>query len=200
MLAMTGRAGTPPLVSRHALSDTAAMTIPNAITIARLFLVPLIIAAIVNGRWELAFAGFAVAGISDAVDGYLARHCGMASELGAWLDPLADKALIVSIYVTLALMGAIPPWLALLVLARDLVIVAAILLSWLLSKPLVIRPLWVSKLNTVAQIAFAALALGSRALGFELGGAAVAGEAVVALLTLASMGAYLALWLRHMAR
>ncbi len=176
------------------------MTIPNLITIARLFLVPLIIVAIVNGQWALAFAGFVVAGVSDAVDGYLARHCGMASELGAWLDPLADKALIVSIYVTLAIVGAIPVWLVVIVAARDIMIVSAVILSWLLHRPLAIRPFVVSKLNTAAQIAYAALALGSRAFGLEPGSIATLGHGVVALLTLGSMAAYLAFWLRHMTR
>ncbi len=175
------------------------MTIPNLITIARLFLVPLVIVMIVNARWEAAFIVFVVAGVSDAVDGFLARRCGMASELGAWLDPLADKALIVSIYITLAIVGAIPIWLVVLVAARDIMIVAAVLLSLLLARPLTIAPFAVSKLNTAAQIAFAALALGSRAFGVDPGQAGAVGELVVAVLTLGSMAAYLAFWLRHMA-
>ncbi|MBN9445202.1 MAG: CDP-alcohol phosphatidyltransferase family protein [Bosea sp. (in: a-proteobacteria)] len=175
------------------------MTIPNLITIARLFLVPLVIVMIVNARWEAAFIVFVVAGVSDAVDGFLARRCGMASELGAWLDPLADKALIVSIYITLAIVGAIPIWLVVLVAARDIMIVAAVLLSWLLARPLTIAPFAVSKLNTAAQIAFAALALGSRAFGVDPGQAGAVGELIVAVLTLGSMAAYLAFWLRHMA-
>ncbi len=175
------------------------MTIPNLITIARLFLVPLVIVMIVNARWEAAFIVFVVAGVSDAVDGFLARRCGMASELGAWLDPLADKALIVSIYITLAIVGAIPIWLVVLVAARDIMIVAAVLLSWLLARPLTIAPFAVGKLNTAAQIAFAALALGSRAFGVDPGQAGAVGELVVAVLTLGSMAAYLAFWLRHMA-
>jgi cardiolipin synthase len=175
------------------------MTIPNLITIGRLFLVPLVIVMIVGANWEAAFVLFVVAGISDAIDGFLAKRCGMASELGAWLDPVADKALIVSIYVTLAVVGAIPVWLVVLVVARDLMIVAAVILSWLLQKPLTIAPIVVSKLNTAAQIAFAALALGSRAFGVDLGSVALACELLVALLTLASMTAYLAFWLRHMA-
>ncbi len=175
------------------------MTIPNLITIARLFLVPLVIVMIVNARWEAAFIVFVVAGVSDAVDGFLARRCGMASELGAWLDPLADKALIVSIYITLTIVGAIPIWLVVLVAARDIMIVAAVLLSWLLARPLTIAPFAVSKLNTAAQIAFAALALGSRAFGVDPGQAGAVGELVVAVLTLGSMAAYLAFWLRHMA-
>lgn len=175
------------------------MTIPNLITIARLFLVPLVIVMIVNARWEAAFIVFVVAGVSDAVDGFLARRCGMASELGAWLDPLADKALIVSIYITLAIVGAIPIWLVVLVAARDIMIVAAVLLSWLLARPLTIAPFAVSKLNTAAQIAFAALALGSRAFGVDPGQAGAVAELIVAVLTLGSMAAYLAFWLRHMA-
>ncbi|WP_199091344.1 CDP-alcohol phosphatidyltransferase family protein [Bosea sp. ASV33] len=175
------------------------MTIPNLITIGRLFLVPLVIVMIAGANWQAAFILFVVAGISDAVDGFLAKRCGMASELGAWLDPAADKALIVSIYITLAVVGAIPVWLVVLVVARDLMIVAAVILSWLLHKPLTIAPIIVSKLNTAAQIGFAALALGSRAFGIDLGSVAPACELVVALLTVASMTAYLAFWLRHMA-
>nr|WP_047578218.1 CDP-alcohol phosphatidyltransferase family protein [Methylobacterium sp. ZNC0032] len=175
------------------------MTIPNLITIGRLFLVPLVIVMIAGANWQAAFILFVVAGISDAVDGFLAKRCGMASELGAWLDPVADKALIVSIYITLAVVGAIPVWLVVLVVARDLMIVAAVILSWLLDKPLTIAPIVVSKLNTAAQIGFAALALGSRAFGIELGSMALACELLVALLTVASMTAYLAFWLRHMA-
>lgn len=175
------------------------MTIPNLITVARLFLVPLVIVMIADARWEAAFIIFVVAGISDAVDGFLARHCGMASELGSYLDPIADKALIVSIYITLAVVGAVPLWLVILVVARDIMIVAAVLLSWLLDRPVVIAPFLVSKLNTAAQVAFAALALGSRAFGVDPGQVGMVGEFVVALLTLVSMAAYLAFWLRHMA-
>lgn len=187
------------LALRVMLSEAAPMTIPNLITLGRLFLVPLVIVMIVNARWDAAFVIFVVAGVSDAVDGFLAKRCGMASELGAYLDPIADKALIVSIYITLAVVGAIPFWLVVLVVARDIMIVAAVLLSWLLDRPVTIAPFIVSKLNTAAQIAFAALALGSRAFGIDPGPAGTVGELVVALLTLASMAPYLAFWLRHMA-
>src|SRR6478735_2675065 len=175
------------------------MTIPNLITVGRLFLVPVVIVMIVNAQWEGAFIIFVVAGISDAVDGFLAKRCGMASELGAYLDPIADKALIVSIYITLTMVGAIPTWLVIIVVARDLMIVAAVILSWLMDRPVTIAPLLVSKLNTAAQIAFAALALGSRAFGIDPSHVSTIGEILVALLTLASMTAYLAFWLRHMA-
>ena len=78
---------------------------------------------------------FVLAGISDAVDGFLAKRFGMATELGAYLDPLADKALIVSIYLTLGINGDIPRWLVILVVSRDILIVGGIMLSWLMGRP-----------------------------------------------------------------
>lgn len=175
------------------------MTLPNLITIARLILVPLVIVMIVNGRWDEAFFLFVAAGVSDAIDGFIAKRFDMKSELGAYLDPLADKALIVSIYITLAIVGIIPIWLVIVVVSRDLMIVAAVILSWLMEKPLTIAPIVVSKLNTAAQLVFAALVLGSKSLGVDAGAILPVAQIIVAALTLASMGAYLALWLRHMA-
>jgi cardiolipin synthase (CMP-forming) len=175
------------------------MTIPNLITIARLLLVPLVIASIGSGNWQIAFVLFAVAGISDGVDGFIARRFNMRSELGAYLDPLADKALLVSIYVALSVFNVLPGWIAILVVSRDLMIVSAIMLSWLMDRRLEIRPLTVSKMNTAAQITFAGLVLGSQAFGIGLGRIGEVAITVVAVLTLLSAGAYLALWLRHMA-
>src|ERR1043165_2429801 len=101
---------------------------------------------------RIAFVLFLAAGISDAVDGFLAKRFGMATELGAYLDPLADKAMLVSIYVALGITGALPAWLVILVVSRDIMIVGAVILSWVVDKPVPLRPLPVSKLNTVAQI------------------------------------------------
>ncbi|MGO4525047.1 CDP-alcohol phosphatidyltransferase family protein [Microvirga sp. 2MCAF35] len=174
------------------------MTIPNIITIGRLILVPIVIVMIMQQRWATAFALFVVAGISDAVDGFIARKFDMRSEFGAYIDPLADKSLLVSIYVTLAIVGAIPGWLAIVVVSRDAMIVAAVLLSWVMSRPVAIKPLIVSKLNTGAQLAFAAYALAANAFGVELGGLEEIVMVLVATLTIASAGAYLVGWLRHM--
>jgi cardiolipin synthase len=135
------------------------MTIPNFITIGRLLAVPLVIMMIIQGRWDLAFGLFIFAGVSDAVDGLIARRFDMRSELGAYLDPVADKALLVSIYLTLAITGIIPAWVAILVIFRDILIVSGVILSWLLENPVEMKPLIVSKLNTFAQIAFAAALL-----------------------------------------
>lgn len=175
------------------------MTLPNLITIGRLVLVPFVIAMIGQGAWGLAFAGFAVAGLSDAVDGWVARRFDMKSELGAYLDALADKALLVSIFVTLAVTGAVPGWLAIVVVSRDAMVVAAIIVSWLLDRRLAIRPLMIGKLNTAAQIVFAGGILGLRAFGIEAGAAEAVAEVLVAALAAGSAAVYGVIWLRHMA-
>jgi cardiolipin synthase (CMP-forming) len=175
------------------------MTIPNLITIARLLIVPLVIVMIMQGQWGWAFLLFVVAGVSDGVDGYLARRLDMRTEFGAYIDPLADKALLVSIYVALSVVGVLPGWVAVLVVSRDVMIVAAIMVSYLMANPVAIRPLFVSKINTAAQIAFAALILAAKAFALESGALTTAAMSIVAALTVISLGAYLAGWLRHMA-
>jgi cardiolipin synthase len=174
------------------------LSIPNLITLARILSVPIVVWAITSGQMRIAFLVFLAAGISDGVDGFLAKRFHMASELGAYLDPLADKALIVSIYVSLGVAGALPIFLVILVVSRDIMIISAFMLSWLVGKPMPIRPLMVSKANTVAQILLAVLVLAEQAFGFQ---AAIGSEilmALVALLTLLSVGFYLAEWVRHM--
>jgi cardiolipin synthase (CMP-forming) len=175
------------------------MTIPNLITIGRLIIVPLVIVMIMQERWQAAFTLFLVAGVSDGIDGFIARRFDMRSEFGAYIDPIADKALLVTIYVTLGIVGVLPGWIAIVVVSRDLMIVSAILLSWVMQRPVEIKPLLVSKLNTAAQIGFAALVLAAKAFAIDLTGFDEFAMLVVAALTVASAGAYLAGWLRHMA-
>jgi cardiolipin synthase (CMP-forming) len=161
-------------------------------------LVPVVVWAITSGAMQMAFIVFVVAGISDGVDGFLAKRFDMASELGAYLDPLADKALLVSIYVALGIAGAIPQWLVILVVSRDIMIVGAIMLSWLLGKPVPMRPHLSSKLNTVAQIVLASLVLGALGFRFDAGRLVVGCEILVAFLTLLSVAFYVVEWTRHM--
>ena len=161
------------------------MSIPNIITLGRILLVPIIVWAIASSQMEIAFVVFVIAGVSDAVDGFLAKRFNMTSELGALLDPLADKALLVSIYIALGIWGAIPHWIVILVVSRDFMIVAAVIVSWLFDKPVAMKPSMVSKLNTVAQIVFACLVLASLAFGVEYEMAQGAIMATVAALTLA---------------
>jgi cardiolipin synthase len=174
------------------------LSIPNLITLARILLVPVVVWAITSGEMGIAFLLFLAAGISDAVDGFLAKRFGMVTELGTYLDPLADKAMIVSIYVALGIAEAIPRWLVILVVSRDIMIVGAVILSWLIDKPVALKPLMVSKLNTVAQIVLALLVLAALGLGFEAEFAIMLFTALVAALTLLSIAFYVAEWVRHM--
>ena len=175
------------------------MSIPNLITLGRILLVPIVVWAIATpGAMWIAFVLFLAAGVSDAVDGFLAKRFGMTTELGAYLDPLADKALIVSIYLTLGINDVIPRWLVILVVSRDILIVGGIMLSWLVGSPLKIKPLLVSKLNTVAQIVFACVVLGSLGFNYEWPTLTLVLMGLVAVLTLLSVAAYVAEWVRHM--
>ena len=175
------------------------MNLPNTITIGRLLLVPLTVWLIISEAYGAAFAAFMVAGISDGVDGYLARRLNQRSELGAHLDPVADKALLVSVYVTLGLAKDIPAWLVIMVVSRDLLIVGGMILAWVLGKPLGVKPLMISKVNTAAQIVMAVLVLGAEAIHQDFGWLITAGSLLVGGLTLASGAAYLLTWIRHMA-
>ncbi len=174
------------------------VSIPNIITLGRILLVPVIVWAIASGQFDVAFILFLIAGLSDAVDGFLAKRFNMGSEIGRLLDPLADKALLVSIYVALGIFDLIPRWLVILVVSRDLMIIAAVIVSWLVEKPVVLKPLMVSKLNTVAQVLFAALVLAARGFGFSPAPVDKLLMIAVTILTLASVAAYLREWIRHM--
>lgn len=174
------------------------MTIPNLITLARLLLVPLIVWLIVSDKPIAAFTVFVLAGLSDAVDGFLARQFSMWSALGAYLDPLADKALLVSIYITLAVLAEIPAWVTILIVSRDILIIGGVVLAWMLGQPIEVRPHPVSKANTVAQIVLAAVVLGDQAFAPDLHMLRTILVWVVGLLTIASALVYLYDWVRHM--
>jgi len=174
------------------------MTLPNFITIARFAMVPLIIMAMINGEMLMAFALFVLAGVSDGLDGFIARHFNQKTELGAWLDPIADKFLLVSVFIVLGWLGVLPSWLVIFAVSRDAMIVGAVVLSSLLDKPVKMRPLMVSKANTMAQIILLVLVLADLA-GLGQLDAVVRGMIyAVAALTIASASAYLVTWLRHM--
>lgn len=170
----------------------ALLNIPNAITFARLCAVPLAVWLVLRRDLALAFALFAAAGLSDAVDGWLARRLG-GTALGAILDPMADKLLLVASYVTLAAIGVLPDWLAILVVFRDLMIVGGVLVLWVLGQPVAIRPLWISKLNTAAQILLVGMALLLAGFGLDAPLLLLGLVWIVAATTLASGAAYV--WL-----
>jgi cardiolipin synthase len=175
------------------------MNLPNAITIARILAVPLMIWLIVSAEYLAAFWVFVLAGISDAVDGFIAKRFNQRTELGAYLDPAADKLMLVSIYVSLGLLRVLPPWLVILVVTRDILIVGGIALATLLEQPVHIRPLLLSKLNTAAQIMLAGLVLAI--LGFNIANRQIViiGSIIVAALTVGSGAQYVLTWIRGMA-
>jgi cardiolipin synthase (CMP-forming) len=173
-------------------------SVPNMITIGRILLVPLTVWLLISNAYAAALIAFVAAGLSDAVDGFLARRFNVVSELGAYLDPLADKALLVSIYVTLAILQVLPEWLAIAVVTRDVLIIGAVLLSRFMEKPVVVKPLWISKLNTVAQIVFAGVLLGALATDLSSHWLTQFGIVLVAALTMASGALYMRDWVRHM--
>jgi cardiolipin synthase len=136
------------------------VNVANLISLARLIAVPIVIWAMLTGEMALAFWLFVAAGVSDAVDGFIAKHFDSQTALGSYLDPLADKALLVSVYIVAAHVGYLPIWLAILVVFRDILIVGGVVLLYTLGRqPPHMAPLWISKLNTVLQILLAAMVL-----------------------------------------
>lgn len=182
-------------MNRHTLTGLA--TLPNIITLARLALVPVTLFFILQEAFLIAFWLFLLAGLSDAVDGIIARLWQLQSQLGAMLDPLADKALLVGVYITLSLVGVVPVWLVWLVVVRDVLIVAGFCLAWLWKRRMEARPSFISKVNTTVQIVLAAAALGVS--GFELSLQTVIDGLVmlVAATTVASLLLYAWRWFRH---
>ena len=174
--------------------------LPNIISITRLLLVPLAVWLIVSGLYPAAFWLFMIAGVSDAVDGFFARLFDAQTPLGSYIDPLADKMLLVGVYVTLGLQGLLPDWLVILVVFRDLLIIGGALLLYAMSnQSLSMTPLWISKINTVAQLALAAIVLARAALFFDDGGALEILIYLVAATTFVSGMGYLGRWIRGMA-
>ena len=160
--------------------------------------VPVIFWLLVNHHSRTAFFVFVIAGISDAVDGFLAKRFDWRTELGAYLDPLADKLLIVSIYIALAVSQEIPLWLVIAVVSRDILILLAVLLSWLIDQPVAIKPLVISKINTAAQLILAATVLGDEAFGLGLDTFRTVLVWITGTFTLLSLFAYLKTWFLHM--
>ena len=175
-----------------------SLNIPNFITMGRILAVPVVFWLLVNNEFKVAFFVFAAAGISDAVDGYLAKRFHWETELGAYLDPLADKLLIVSIFVALGVSGLLPSWLVIAVVTRDFLIVLGVLLAWLLGHPVRIKPFIISKANTAAQLVLASLVLADEGFSLGLTDFRLVLVWITGVLTVLSLGAYVVAWLRLM--
>tara|TARA_B100000674_G_C37981304_1_gene982569 strand:- start:14052 stop:14636 length:585 start_codon:yes stop_codon:yes gene_type:complete len=168
------------------------LNIPNIITLGRLMAVPVTVWLILNNYILAAFGLFVMAGVSDAIDGFLAKRWGQVTEFGKYLDPLADKALLVSIYITLGVQGYLESWLVIMVVFRDVMIVGAVILYQAMVVKLEMNPLIISKINTVAQIVLAALVLGSEGFDLDVGSLFEVMMGIVAVTTLISGLSYLA--------
>jgi len=175
------------------------MNLANLVTLARLLAVPLVVWLIINGDFVTTFWVFVAAGLSDAVDGFVAKRFDQRSEFGALLDPIADKTLIVSLFIMLGIAGHLPPWLAIIVVFRDLLIIGGFLLAAVLSQSISWRPLLVSKLNTALQLLLLAALLAKLAFAFEGHGVVTTLTYLVAATTVLSGGGYIVRWWRGLA-
>lgn len=172
--------------------------LPTALTLARLMAVPVIIAQLLSGNDPAAFVIFVLAGLSDAVDGALARRLDARTEIGAYLDPIADKALMISVYALLGWRGLVPDWLVIVVIFRDVLIMGGVILFHTLKLPVTMAPLRISKINSLVQIVFAAWILACAAFNLadpDLGTALVV---LVAVTTSLSGVFYVMQSIRHL--
>lgn len=192
------RTGDDCPVDRHGrVVRHGPVTLPNLISLARILLVPCIVVALVWQWYWIALAGVLIAGLSDALDGFIARRFRQESALGRHLDPVADKLLVGALAVVLAVDGMIPVWIAALILGRDILLMAGSAVTWMVGRSLVIRPHRISKLNTVAQIGLVVWALASKILDLDAPGATLLWSLAVAGLTLASGAIYILAWLQQ---
>ena len=159
----------PRAIGRQPAWSRLELNLPNLITLARLLSVPLAVWLIFEGRYSTAFWVFVGAGLSDALDGYIAKRFDRRTRLGAMLDPTADKALLASVYVSLWLVGQLPGWLVVLVVSRDFLIALGFFLLQRTAAPKQFDPLYISKLNTLVQIVLVGFVLARLGLGSEAG-------------------------------
>lgn len=128
------------------------MNIPNILTLLRIIMVPVIVILLIQGSFLKALLVFVAAGLTDILDGFLARVLHQQTELGAYLDPIADKALLISSFLTLSILHIIPGWLAVIVISRDCIILLGISVLTIMSISVEIRPAFISKVTTALQL------------------------------------------------
>lgn len=179
------------------MRENVRINIPNLISFARLLTVPVAVWLILTGHFLAAFWLFMAAGVSDAVDGFIAKKFGAQTVLGGYLDPIADKVLLVSVFVALGQAGHLPSWLVILVVFRDGLILFGASLYHLLYQRLEMEPLLISKLNTTAQFLLALGVLGFLGFGVQDMTPVHAMVYVVAATTFASGSAYVVVWGRR---
>jgi cardiolipin synthase (CMP-forming) len=170
--------------------------VPNLLTGMRLACAPALAMLLASGDDRAALGIFAFAGLSDAADGFLAKRFNLATSFGRFLDPAADKLLMLASFLALAALDKTPIWLAVLVIARDVAIVAGILLARFLELPVKIEPLAIGKISTAVQIGYIAFVLVVLSFGFDWPLSMKFAVYLTAAATLASWLGYGALLLR----
>jgi cardiolipin synthase len=164
--------------------------LPNLLSALRLALAPVVAWLIVDGQFVAAFAVFAVAGLTDAIDGPLAKALNCPTKVGKFLDPAADKALMLAAFLALAIPGHVPDWLALVVIGRDVLIGGTVGIAMLCGLRLDTTPIWIGKLSTVLQVAYVGLHLAALAFAFSLDSVGEIDAYIVAAVTSLAGGAY----------
>jgi cardiolipin synthase len=188
----------PRAIGRQPALLRLELNLPNLITLARLLSVPLAIWLIFDERYGAAFWVFIGAGVSDALDGYIAKRFDRRTRLGALLDPTADKALLAGVYVSLWLVGQLPGLLVGLVVLRDFLIILGFVLVQTTAAPKRFDPLSISKLNTLVQLSLIGFVL-AQGLGIESETVKSLLIAAAAVTTVLSGLCYLARWARILA-
>ncbi len=174
--------------------STVLAQIPNILTLSRIAAAPLLILLLRDENYELALILFILAGITDGLDGWIAKRFNFTSELGARLDPLADKTIIICAYIMLTILGELPFWLVTLVIFRDLIIVGGYLVLTSLDGHIEMQPTMTSKLNTVVQITLVIAVLFENTTWLTLPSVSILLIYTVAILTIASGAQYVWVW------
>ncbi len=169
-----------------------AMNIPNLLTVVRILLVPIFVDLIVYGYPVWALLVFVGAGLTDALDGTIARVLNQRTTLGRYLDPLADKLLLVTAFVVLSIVGIIPIWVTIIVVSRDVIISIGTLVVHLLRERVNIIPTFIGKATTVAQLSYVVVAL--------LGSTTPMAPRLVGIVLTATLGLTIASGLHYMFR
>ena len=170
--------------------------LPNMLTGLRLAAAPATAGLLTTGHFEAALGIFAFAGVSDAADGFLAKRMGVTSRLGRFLDPAADKALLLAAFITLTIIGDVPLWLTLAVLFREVLLMCGILIAVMAQAHIVVKPLFVGKVATALQIVYVGVHLAALAFHFDLTPVEPVAGYTVAALTLLSGLSSCGVWLR----
>lgn len=129
------------------------MNIPNILTVSRIFLVPVFIIFIMDRQFQYSLYIFMYAGITDGLDGFIARYFNQKTKMGAYLDPVADKLLVISSFICLAILEVIPNWVTIIVISRDVLIITGIIILFISDVKFIIKPSFVSKCTTTFQLA-----------------------------------------------